>query len=124
MRKKVLLVEDDKELQRLYAIRLKKGGFEVETADDGLMAVAQALSVMPDFIILDLMLPKQGGIQVLQILKSNPMTKDIPVMVLTAYDHFKYREDSQVYIVEYVLKTETTPQKIVEKLDNYFAGVR
>lgn len=110
----ILLVEDDRELSRLYGIRFRKAGFKVIEAYDGEEAVVKALAEQPDFIVLDLMLPKQGGIQVLRILKSNNQTKDIPVLVLTAYDHFNYRRDSQAHIVDFLLKTEISPQKMVE----------
>ena len=120
--RKILLVEDDIELQRLYKIRLQKAGNLVVTADDGEQAVLQAICETPDLIILDLMLPKQGGIQVMRILKSNPLVKNIPILVLTAYDHFNYRKDSQQHVIDFLLKTEVTPQKIVEKIDEYFAS--
>lgn len=116
---KILLVEDDIELQRLYKIRLEKSGYLVVTANDGEEAVQQAISETPDFIILDLMLPKQGGIQVMRILKSNPLLKSIPILVLTAYDHFNYRKDSQQLVVGFLLKTEVTPQKIAEVVGDY-----
>lgn len=120
--RKLLLVEDDVELQRLYKIRLEKAGNLVVTANDGEEAILRAISDTPDLIILDLMLPKQGGIQVMRILKSNPMLKSIPIIVLTAYDHFNYRKDSQQYVIDFLLKTEITPHKIVEKIDEYFAS--
>lgn len=119
--RKILLVEDDLELRRLYKIRLEKSGFKVVTADDGESAINTALGETPDFIILDLMLPRQGGIQVMRILKSNPLVKTIPILVLTAYDHFNYRHDTQPYVVDFLLKTEVTPQKIVERVKEFFS---
>ncbi len=118
----ILIVEDDTELRRLYEIRLKKAGLQVETATNGEDAILDAIKKHPNFIILDLMLPRQGGIQVMRILKSNPLTKDIPILVLTAYDQFSYRRDSQAHVVDYILKTDTTPQKIVEIVKAYLAA--
>jgi CheY-like chemotaxis protein len=118
---KILVVEDDKELSRLYKTRLEKGDFEVDTAGDGEEALVKALSWEPNFIILDLMLPKTGGIQVMRILKSNMATKDIPILILTAYDNANYRNDTQTFCVNYALKTQTTPQQIVEIINGYFA---
>lgn len=121
---KLLLVEDDIELLKLYKIRLEKAGYKVMVATDGEKAVVEAIDSMPDMIILDLMLPKQGGIQVMRILKSNPTTKDIPILILTAYDHFNYRIDSQQHVIDFLLKTEVTPLKIVERIGEYFDGKR
>lgn len=116
----IMIVEDDVELSRLYQIRLEKGGYKVSTAHDGDEAILKIISEKPDFILLDLMLPKQGGIGVLRVLKSHPDVKDIPIMVLTAYDHFNYRKDTYAYVVDFLLKTEVTPFKIVEKIGEYF----
>lgn len=118
---RILLVEDDLELRRLYELRLTTEGFEVVVATDGEEAVVKALATEPDFIILDLMLPKQGGIHVARILKSNPLSKDIPILILTAYDNYDYRKNTHPLVVDYVLKTETTPQKIVEIVKAYLA---
>ncbi|MDO8513737.1 MAG: response regulator [bacterium] len=119
--RKILVVEDDSELLRLYKIRLEKAGYKVVTAEDGEKAVVKAIGETPDLILLDLMLPKQGGIQVIRILKSNPMLKEIPILVLTAYDHFNYRKDAQPHVIDFLLKTEVTPQKIIEIIDEYFS---
>lgn len=122
--RKILLVEDDVELMKLYKIRLEKAGYTVLLAVDGEKAVLEAIEGGPDLIILDLMLPRQGGIQVMRILKSNPSTKNIPILVLTAYDHFNYRKDSQQHVIDFLLKTEVTPLKIIERIDDFFAGKR
>ncbi len=118
-KKKILLVEDDRELQNLYRIRFEKDGFDVVCAGDGEEGVIKALEENPDLILMDLMLPKQGGIMAMRIIKSNPYTKDIPILVLTAYDHFDYRKDSSPHTIGFMLKTVYSPQKIVETVKNY-----
>jgi CheY-like chemotaxis protein len=81
---KVLLVDDSKFLRMANECVLCKAGYEVSTAADGEEALRVANEKLPDIILLDLMLPKISGTEVLRALKANPVTKDIPVIVLTS----------------------------------------
>jgi CheY-like chemotaxis protein len=81
---KVLLVEDSKFLRMANEHALSKAGYEVSTAADGEQALKVANDQMPDIILLDMMLPKISGPDVLKALKANPATADIPVIVLTS----------------------------------------
>lgn len=80
--KLVLIVDDDREIMDLLEAVVKKEGFKVEKAEDGLEAQNKARSLLPDLILLDLMLPKAGGFEILQALQTDE-TADIPVVVLT-----------------------------------------
>src|SRR3990167_3996838 len=80
--KLVLIVDDDREIMDLLEAVVKKEGFKVEKAEDGLEAQNKARSLLPDLILLDLMLPKAGGFEILQALQADE-TADIPVVVLT-----------------------------------------
>jgi CheY-like chemotaxis protein len=81
---KVLLVEDSKFLRMANERALSKAGFQVSTAADGEEALQVANDKLPDIILLDMMLPKISGPDVLKALKGNPATMDIPVVVLTS----------------------------------------
>lgn len=81
---KVLLVEDSKFLRIANERTLSKAGFDVSTAADGEEALKVANDKRPDIILLDMMLPKISGTEVLKALKSNPDTMNIPVIVLTS----------------------------------------
>ena len=81
---KVLLVEDSKFLRMANERALSKAGFQVSTAADGEEALQLANDKLPDIILLDMMLPKISGPEVLRALKGNPATMDIPVIVLTS----------------------------------------
>lgn len=109
----VLLVEDNEELRRLYREIFRHNNFEVFEAADGETAVAEALTNRPNIILLDLMLPRQGGLGALRVLKSNPMSASIPVIILTAMPNQEYRDMAKGMIEGYFLKTEITPQKLV-----------
>ena len=80
---KILLVEDSKFLRLATERALARAGYNVSTAIDGEEAVAKAREILPDLILLDLLLPKVSGTDVLKALKRQPATADIPVVVLT-----------------------------------------
>ncbi len=83
--KPVLIVEDERDVVDLLTLNLRKaGGFIISTAADGVAGLNKARAERPAFIILDLMLPKMPGLEVCKILKSDPATQHIPIMMLTA----------------------------------------
>lgn len=82
---KILSIEDDADLQQVIAYVLKKKGWEVIFAYDGKDGLEKALELKPDLILLDMMLPGLNGIEVITALKAAPMTRAIPVIVMTAF---------------------------------------
>jgi two-component system phosphate regulon response regulator PhoB len=83
--KTILIVEDEQDVVDLLSLNLRKaGGFLVSTARDGAAGLIKARAEKPAFIILDLMLPKMPGLEVCKFLKSDPATRHIPIMMLTA----------------------------------------
>lgn len=89
-KKKVLIVEDEESLLKLESILLTSKGFEVKGVSNGKAALEYLEEEKPDLILLDIMLPEIDGFEVCQRIKSNPETKSIPVIMLTAK---KSRED-------------------------------
>ena len=81
---RILLVEDDTSLGSLFKMRIDSDGFDVKLCDNGETALQSTLDFMPDLILLDIMLPRVNGFEVLDILQSTPETKAIPVVVLSA----------------------------------------
>jgi len=83
--KRILIVEDENDVVDLLTLNLRKaGGFLVSKAGDGATGLTKARAEKPDFIILDLMLPKMPGLEVCKILKSEAATRHIPILMLTA----------------------------------------
>ncbi len=80
----ILIIEDEKDILDLVEYHLKQAGFQVLTAADGGEGLERAIKKRPDLIILDLMLPGMDGKDVCRVLKSNPVTQTIPVLMLTA----------------------------------------
>jgi len=84
MAKKILAVDDERAIVRLVQVNLERHGYEVVTAFDGKEALEKVASELPDLIVLDVMMPYMDGFEVLQNLKKDPQTRDIPVIMLTA----------------------------------------
>lgn len=82
-RQKILFVEDEEALQTSLSSALKEAGYKTVAAYDGEAAIAMAAREHPDLILLDIILPRRSGFEVLEELKSNESTRDIPVIVLT-----------------------------------------
>lgn len=118
--KLVLIVEDEEPLRNLYQKEFLKQGFRVEVAVDGEEGLLKAGVKKPDLIVLDIMLPKMSGLDVLKSLKNNALTKVIPVTLLTNLgdeqiikDAFKLGADG------YFLKVSYTPSQVVEECKKF-----
>ena len=84
MRKKILVVDDDTELVELISFNLKQAGHSVGTASNGVDALKKARSLEPDLIVLDVMMPELDGFAVCEILRRDPTTATVPILMLTA----------------------------------------
>ncbi|MCC6445456.1 MAG: response regulator [Armatimonadetes bacterium] len=84
MAKKILAVDDEKHIVRLVQVNLQRAGYEVVTANDGKEALEKVESERPDLVVLDVMMPYMDGFEVLRNLRSNPSTRELPVIMLTA----------------------------------------
>lgn len=84
MPKKILVVDDEKHIVRLVQANLDRAGYTVVTANDGKEALQKVADENPDLVVLDVMMPYMDGFEVLQNLRRNPSTRDIPVIMLTA----------------------------------------
>jgi CheY-like chemotaxis protein len=114
MAKKILLVEDEIALASVYTARLSAEGYEVESVNDGQSAVTRAIQTQPDLILLDVMIPKLSGIQVLKTLRENPDTKNIKVIMLTALSQDNYRDQAEMLgISGYLVKSQVVISDVV-----------
>jgi len=82
--RKILIIEDENDVADLLSLNLRKAGFRVSTAADGANGLQKARDDRPDFIILDLMLPKMSGLEVCRVLKGDTVTAHTPILMLTA----------------------------------------
>jgi CheY-like chemotaxis protein len=117
MPKKILLVEDEKILGEMYEIRLRKEGFNVKRVIDAESGLKEIKKARPDLILLDILLPGMPGDKALKILKEDPKTKDIPVIILTNYDTPESREKAKKLNTTYILKANMTTKDLVEIIE-------
>jgi two-component system phosphate regulon response regulator PhoB len=82
--RKILIIEDETDVADLLTLNLRKAGYRVSTAADGASGLQKARDDRPDFIVLDLMLPKMSGLEVCRILKGDAATSQTPILMLTA----------------------------------------
>jgi len=84
---KVLLVDDNSQIRQLLALRLEESGYDIVEAATGIECLEQARTTRPDLIVMDLAMPDGNGDEAIASLKVDPLTRDIPVIVLTAMLH-------------------------------------
>ncbi len=82
--RRVVVADDDPDIVDILTFNLRTAGYEVETAGDGEAALALVTRSVPDLVVLDVMMPKMDGLEVLAALKAEPATREIPVVMLTA----------------------------------------
>ncbi len=111
---KVLLVEDDSMIVEMYKFRLEEEGFDVLVTDKGTEALEIASKEKPNIILLDVILPEVDGFSVLQMIKNNSKTKNIPVVMLTNLGQESDKEKgNQLGAVEYFIKSQHTPAEVL-----------
>jgi len=124
---KVLLVDDSKFLRMANEIALSKAGFEVSTAADGEEALQVVNDKLPDIILLDMMLPKISGPEVLRALKANPATMDIPVIVLTSLsqrnEETLLSEGAAAYFEKSTLELDKSSDRLVATVETVLGRV-
>lgn len=116
-RKKILLVEDDEVLASVYRARLEMEDFEVMEVHNGEQALTAALKYHPDLIILDAMMPKISGFDVLDILRNTPETMNLQIIMLTALSQESDRERAEkLGVDEYLVKSQVMISDVIEKV--------
>jgi len=119
--KKILFIEDESALQKTFGEVLKQEGYEIIPALDGEIGLRLAKSEKPDLILLDLILPRINGFEVLKQLKIDEETKSIPIIILT---NLEKAEDIQKALelgaATYLVKANYTLAEVVEKVKKAF----
>jgi DNA-binding response OmpR family regulator len=116
-KKKILLVEDDSNLAGVYKARLELEGFAVVLVNNGEDALSTTISEKPDLIVLDAMMPKISGFDVLDILRNTPETANIRVIMLTALSQEKDKQRAEgLGVDEYLVKSQVVIGDVVERI--------
>jgi len=120
--KSVLIVDDDPSLLDMYVERIKAEGAIVLEANNGEDAIRAAREDRPEAIMLDIMMPKLNGFEVLKNLKADSDTAGIPIVVLTALaDDQKRRQAISLGAADFIVKSEILPIDVVEKIRKLIA---
>lgn len=115
--KKILFIEDEGALQRTFEDSLPKDEFQLIHALDGEVGVRLAKEKQPDLILLDLILPRMNGFDILEQLKSDSETKEIPVIVLTNLEGMKdIQQALDLGATTYLVKANYRLEEIIEKV--------
>lgn len=122
-KKKILLVEDDEALAAVYKSRLDIEGFETKGVYNGEEALAAATAFKPDLILLDAMMPKISGFDVLDILRNTPETAQIKVIMLTALSQPKDKARAEnLGVDDYLVKSQVVIGDVIERV-KYHLGM-
>ena len=121
-RKKILLVEDDNGLASVYLTRLQAEDFDCRRVANGEEALAAALEFRPDLILLDAMMPKVSGFDVLDIIRNTPEIANVRIIMLTALSQESDRERAEkLGVDEYLVKSQVVIADIVEKIRHHLS---
>jgi len=116
-KKSILLVEDDEFLAELYATKLNLEGFEVALASDGEKGLKLIKEKQPDLILLDIILPKMDGFEILKKIKTDKSLKDIPVILLTNLSQKdEVQKGLDLGATDYLIKAHFMPSEVVKKI--------
>lgn len=116
-KKKILLVEDDEFLAELYATKLNLEGFEVTLAVDGEKGLKLAKETNPDLVLLDIILPKMDGFEVLKGIKADASLKNTPVILLTNLSQKdEVKRGLDLGANDYLIKAHFMPSEVVKKI--------
>jgi len=117
MNKKIMIVEDDEFLVQMYATKLEMQDYTVITASDGKQALKLIKKQQPDLVLLDLNLPVMDGFQVLEALKADKETAEIPVLVLTNYGQKEHIDRClNLGAADYLIKAHFVPSEVLDKI--------
>ena len=120
--KKILIAEDDFFIRDIYGKVFSLSGYEVAVAVDGIEALDKIKTVNYDMILLDIMMPRMTGIDVLKnVLAMEEPKKSVPIFIITNLGQQNIIEEAfKLGMDGYILKSQVTPQQIVDEINNYF----
>jgi DNA-binding response OmpR family regulator len=117
---RVLFVEDDPTVAQMYRLKLELDGYKVIMAKDGEEGLRLANEVNPDLVFLDIRLPKVDGFAVLEGLRGNDQTRNVPVVILSNYGEQELVERGlKLGALEYLIKSQTTPAHLSRGVEGW-----
>jgi CheY-like chemotaxis protein len=118
-KKKILIVEDDNFVAEVYSTKLLEMGHDVQIARNGQEGLAMLEQSVPDMILLDIIMPIMGGIEMLAEIKKNDEWKRIPIILLTNVgEKESIQKVRSLGVEDYLIKSHFTPAEVIEKINN------
>lgn len=117
MAKKILIIEDEEILLNLLKNKLSEIGYEVFTATDGLTGLEAIKEIVPDLILLDLIMPKMGGFELLEKRQEDESIKGIPIIIISnSGQPVELDKAKKLGVNDWLIKTEFNPREVIEKV--------
>lgn len=117
---KILIIEDDPLINKMYAEKLSRDGYQTEVAENGLIGLEKLKASPPDLVILDIMMPKMGGIEVIEEMKKDTNLEKIPIIVLSNLSESPDIEKAKKRgVKEYLVKSDLDPEDVTNAVKKY-----
>ncbi|MBU4030657.1 response regulator [Patescibacteria group bacterium] len=118
--KKIIIIEDERILLELLKEKLIQDGYEVITAMDGQEGIDKIKEELPDLILLDIVMPKKGGFEVMEELNQDDKLKNIPVIIISnSGQPVELSRIKKLGAVDWLIKTDFNPQEVVNKIKKH-----
>lgn len=122
-KKRIIIVEDDAVLRDVLAEKLEKSGYVVDKAEDGVVAMEKIRQIKPDCVLLDILMPRKGGIEVLEDLHNDPTLSSIPVIIISnSGQPVEIQRAQELGAKEFLIKAVFDPNEVLEKVEHVLAG--
>ena len=119
----IIIVEDDAILRDVLAEKLAKNGYIVDKAEDGIIAIEKIKATKPDCVLLDILMPRKGGIEVLEEMHADPLLRDIPVIIISnSGQPVEIKRAQELGAREFLIKAVFDPNEVLEKLERVLGG--
>ncbi len=123
IKKKIVVADDEKFIATAYSDGLSRAGFDITVAHDGEEAYRKIEETRPDLVLLDLIMPKQNGFEVLKKLKANNELKSIPVAIMSNLSQeTDETEAKKLGAIQFIVKSDISLQELIEKIKKIFAS--
>lgn len=117
MAKKILLIEDEKTITDVLSKRLTQEGYQIAVAENGEEGLRMMKENKPDLILLDVVMPRMGGFEVMEEMNKDPELKEIPVIIVSnSGQPVEVNKAQELGVKDWLIKTEFDPQEVIEKV--------
>lgn len=120
---KILIIEDDRYISKMYQLKLSLDGFDVQVADNGRIGLEKVKEFKPDIVLTDILMPEVDGFEVIKTIKADADLKTTPILIMSNLgqeDHIQ--KGLELGALGYIVKSQYTPSKVVEKIKEIIAG--